>query len=757
MDGDNSDLLGSESPTPGESGGSGAAPTSAVDAVNKSLDGTPAAEDERQLVEKLSKEYTTAREFDMPARASFATDRRYAAGMADPRWASDANIIGSFIDILVGFIYAQNPDLDITAAEKVGDQPDQDSTDFAQTANIIVSRQWRDGGLKRTGKKIVRSSLTVGQGWFKGLMLREEKPQPQIEQSILDAVTLQSTLDAMKSTLKDGDGCESIDEQKAQIKLQIEGLESKKELANKTGAIYDFLRAEDFQCSLDVSNVMDHCEADWNSNDLYIPRMTAKARFPRLTDEDIKQASTFFQKQVGAKDMGQDTNADQGSAMAEGAFTKNAPSGQMGGNTPVEFVKVVELWDKRDGMIKTWVDGTKKWAIDPYAPPQATSRFYPYFGLAFYEVDGLRHPQSLVFRLRKLADEYANCRSNQRLNRERSVPGTVFNRGAMSVEDAEKIQNSVSMENIGILPTDSTTPIQNIVMAKPIGNYNPALYDTTPIMSDMQVVSGVQEALNGAIQGSSQPKTATESNQEQAGFNSRSGADRDTLEDLLTDCARYTLQTALQEIRPPLAQRIAGKKAFWPFGMDVEDIMTLVEVDLMAGTSGKPDRQQLQAAWSAVLPLLEKLMLQVRSLQATDPAMADAMENLVRETLRRMDDRLDLTQFIPTTPPPAPPPPPPPLPPVPKININLVGQLPPQDVQTLMQAEESQFIPQDAGGAAPPGSLPGGGGAPGAPHPGAPLEPQATPAGHPVPASVQSLVPHNIPGTSVPMPSLTAK
>jgi hypothetical protein len=322
----------------------------------------------------------------------------------------------------------------------------------------------------------------------------------------------------------------------------------------------------------------------------------------------------------------------------------------------------------------------------------------------------------------------------------------VFNRGGLSVEDATKIENSVSMENIGILPTDSNTPIQNLIMAKPIGSYNPALYDTSPILADMQMVSGVQEALQGAAQGSNQPKTATEANLEQTGFNSRTGADRDTLEDTLTDLAKYTLETAIQEIRPVLAERIAGKQAFWPFGMDVDDIMTMVEVDIHAGTTGKPDKQAQQAAWATILPLLEKLMLSIRSLQATDPAMAEAMENLVRETLRRMDDKLELSQFFPATPPPPPPPPPPPLPPVPKVNINLAGTLPPGDTETIVQAEERQFMPPQMGGGPSPAM-------PGQPEP----PPGAEPPGQAPPASVQSIVPHNIPGTTVPMPQLHVK
>src|SRR5487761_2046912 len=137
---DNTDLLGGNTAPQGGADGSSTPNGGLAGAVSQGIrDANPNAQKddaaEESLVKETWTEYQTARDFDKFARVGFTKDRRYAAGLADPRWASDANIIGSFIDILTGFIYAQNPDLDITAAEKVGDQPDTNSTDFAETAN----------------------------------------------------------------------------------------------------------------------------------------------------------------------------------------------------------------------------------------------------------------------------------------------------------------------------------------------------------------------------------------------------------------------------------------------------------------------------------------------------------------------------------------------------------------------------------------------------------------------------------------------
>lgn len=730
---DNTDLLGSGdgNQTP-DANSSGAQNGGMLGAVSKAVQDPKADAAEEALVKKTLEEYNTARDFDKYARVGFAKDRRYAAGKADPRWASDANLIGSFIDIMVSFLYAQNPDISVRASEKVGMQPDKNASDFAATAELIASRLWRDGHLKKASKKVVRSGLSVGQGWMKALMYTEKRPCPQLEGDILTQQRLLETLEAQKAQLGSQiNPPADIDAAREAIKATLVGVQAKEAAMYQTGECFDFIRAEDMQVSLDVSQISDYLDADWNSNDLYILKMDAKRRFPRLTDEDLQSAATYYQRQSAGKEQQQETAANMGDNMSEGSFTRSAPTTMTGGGKPVEFVKVVEMWRKCQGIIYTMLDGVKRWAVEPYAPPQATARFYPYFLTTLFEVDGERHPQSLVFRLFKLQDEYSSCRSNQRLVRERSIPGTVFNRGMLSPEDAKKMVESSIQELIGILPTDPNAPLQNVIVAKPVSTVDARLYDTAPILADMERISGVQEALQASA--SSQPKTATEASIQQTGFASRTNADRDSIEDVLTDLAHYTIETAIQEMRPPQAQRIAGKAAFWPYGMDVQDILTLVEIDIDAGTTGKPDNRQAQQNWATILPMLEQLMAKVRMLQINDPPMATALENLVRETLHRLDDRLDISEFIPTEPPP-PPQPPMPLPPPPpqtRVNIDLQGQLPPGDVAPVLSAADPSAAAGAAQGA--PGASPAGG-------------PQLPPGA----------VPPTLPG-GIPMPPLQAK
>jgi hypothetical protein len=717
--GDGSDLIGDVSGQ--EASGQSGAGGGALNAVNSGIEQASQDADkqkqqletERKLVKQKMIEYAEARDFDKAARMTYAQDRKYAAGLSDPSWASDANLIGSFIDILTSFLYAQNPDVSVKAAEQVGNQPNDDNTQFAESMELIVSALWRKAILKKAAKRMVRSSLSVGIGWVKALMWSAKRPQPTVEKELHTAEAQAARLSEQITIAREkGDDCDDTLVNQAHIAALIAGLRAKIMLNKNYGMNVDHCRSEDIQISLDVSSTQDYLSADWMSEDIYKPKKSLRALFPVLTEEDVQRATVYYQKNVPANAKGDILQAATGDEASDGTYSKVAPTTQMGGGKPVEFVKIVEFWDRRDSNIYTMCDGIERWLVVPYVPPQASTRFYPYFGLELFPVDGHRHPQSLAWRLRKLQDEYAACRSNQRLTRERSIPGLIFNRGAMSPEDAKKLESSVIAEMVGIAPTDINVPLQTIIMAKPLPTVDTRLWDSSSIRMDMESISGVQEALQQ--QTSQQPKTATEAQIQQTGFASRTAADRDTLEDVLTDLAIYTGETSIQEIDPNAAQRIAGPMVFWPAGMDVQDLLTMVDIQIDAGTTGKPNMQADKANWATILPMLQKLVVQVRQVQQTDPALADALKALLEETLKRMDDRLDINQFFPQTPPP---PQPKPAPPPPNVSVQLKGVLPALDAAVI--GANAAGLPPDAINAA------GGAGGPPAIQPGAPDHPGA--------------------------------
>jgi hypothetical protein len=165
-------------------------------------------------------------------------------------------------------------------------------------------------------------------------------------------------------------------------------------------------------------------------------------------------------------------------------------------------------------------------------------------------------------------------------------------------------------------------------------------------------LSGVQESLQQAVV---QPKTATEAEIQQSGFAARAGSDRDAIEEMLADLAQYTTEVALQELTLDEVRRIAGPEAYWPEGMDIEDITTLVEVDIKAGTTGKPNTSAEREAWAQTLPLILDMQMKIMEARAMgNEGLATVLIETLRETMNRMGDSADPERFIPEAGAPAP-------------------------------------------------------------------------------------------------------
>lgn len=633
---------------------------------------------EEASVKKAVEEYDQARAFDKYSRRRYAIDRRYAAGTADERWVVNTNLIGSFIDILTSFLYARNPDVSVKKAPQVNDSGTAGLEEFARTVEIVVSKLWKQGRLKDSARRMVRSALSTGVGWLKVVLICDGTNIPQMEADLNDARDNIARLQALQAELQgaaansdtlvaeDGtpltpptveyDGCElspdEVDAKTTEAQELMESLSHKIEVAVRKYLAIDFVSSECMQVSLDVRYMSDYRNANWVSNDIYRTKDEVKSMFPRLSEKDIETAKLYHQKRHSSTtsidpnsifnfDSGNVTDADADQFTAGNTSTNGEADGPA-------FVKVVERWDHRTNHIYTWIDGIKRWAVEPYQPDYPAARFYPYFMVSFYEVDGERHPQSLAWRLHKLQDEYAASRSSFRLMRQRAAPGILFNRTGLSDDDVKKITDGTEQEYIGLAPTDPTTPIQNLFAEKPVSKIDPRMYDNTAILADMEKVAGVQEALQSS---SSPEKTATEAEIQQTGFASRTTADRDCLEEVLSEMATYTAQLAIGGIPTKDVQRMAGPAAMWPEGMALDDLLTMVELEITAGTTGKPKSMGDREAWGVLLPQIKECILQMQqAIMTGNIPLANALKELLRETMLRMGDDTDIDRFIPAIP-----------------------------------------------------------------------------------------------------------
>lgn len=608
-----------------------------------------AAEANRILQEEADvgawlKRIEEAREFDKAARKGYALDRRYCEDKVDPEvFDVSVPIAGTYVNILTGFLYARNPETSVQPAESAGPSRIEDAKMLARTLEIVITRLWKKGKLKSAADQMVRAGLTTGIGWIKAAWHRETERDPATEHQITTIRTQMAQVQATERQLAEG-ASPNPEELRAQYEQQLAGLEESIEQVIYSGLCIDFVRSEDIQSATSLPCLKDYTSSAWLAQRIYRPLDEAKAEYPEVA-ERLNSATMFYNVQPSDADKrsGNVTDADADAYSSAGS-TRTATE-SAGAN-----VCIWELWNRKTGQVLTMAVGLKRYLRAPFAPDQKSTRFYPFFQWAPLWVDGRRHPQSLVDRSRKLLDEYNRTRTNYRDHRRRAIPKMGFDNGAVDVEEANKMKAGATGEMIG-LNLNGASP-NTVLFPIQYNQIDPALYDTATIRSELEMIWGIQEALSSSIRTA---KTLGEAEIQEQGTESRIAYSRDGLDEMLSDLAQYSAEVSMSPngLTYDDVRTIAGPEAFWVNTSDLGMIEALVEVDIRAGSSGRPATSAKQQQWSVLLPQLQQAVVQIGQLRGATPQdIADSLEQLVVETIKRTGDTsIDPYSIIPQLPP----------------------------------------------------------------------------------------------------------
>lgn len=532
-----------------------------------------------------------------------------------------------------------------------------DARQIAQTMELTIAQLWKLADLKKQGLPLVRSALSIGVGWLKCTW--QEPPStthPQTDNPLSDLQDNLARLAQTQKELSDGDAVDP-EATKADLAQQMQGIVAKVEVMVARGLVIDFVPAENIQVATECGPLTNYLNAPWIDHISYVPLADAKAQFPDVADQ-LKNCQLYFPRKKPTQNEGFGGNGNDVGAVAN-VDAKDADSyttDNAGMDSDKGSVCVHEVWNKDDNIILTLIEGLKGYAKPTYPPDPGTKRFYPFFLYPIGVVDGERHPVSLITRSYKLLDEYNRARTNWRTARNRAVPKMVFDKEELDPTEAALLAQGTTQEMVGITLTSPEKKLRDILQEVEYAQINEALYDTGPIRAELETNWGIQEALSSSIQVA---KTATEAEIQQTGTNSRTAYMRDGLDDMFTELANYTAQIALQKMTQDDIVRIAGPYSLWPEGLGIEDLDTLVEVNIKAGSSGKPNTAAKQAVFAAITPQLNQMIDQVGALQQSPPEeIARAKRELMSEIFARTGERMDVDRFLPEPPAGATPPPP---------------------------------------------------------------------------------------------------
>lgn len=530
-------------------------------------------------------------------------------------------------------IYAKNPEISVSPTKGVEPTQYEIIKKFCTVLEAVLEREFvRGAKLKERMKSNMRSVYATSEGWVKLTYQRDYKEDPIIRGRLNDAQDNIARIRRLIADAEDPAAAEADQEAAlAELNVQIKAMQEQVEVLARQGLVLDRVLSEDM---LILDDTIKDFECYVDADALAMGVWFTQDRYKELFGwpEDGAQTGTPTTYSAPVSKETQDN--------AKNAQPKPDPQHYSG-----KFVRVWEIWHKGSNTVYTWAEGLSTWCRDPYQPDKLGSRWYPFFRQGWNLVDGSKDAQSDVEMQMELQDEYNTTRTQYRDHRRDSMPVRVVrDGGSLTPEDVKKLSARRSRDTIVVTGTPGH-PITEDVHEFPNIAINPEVYETNTLRSEMEMVAGRGDASAGTV---ATAKTATEAEILREGLMTRSSERQDINEDLIAEMAQYAAEILLQELTPQQVAQIAGKSAvqYWP-KLDKNTIFDFIQIEIRAGSMGRPNRQQDRQQWTELFPVLTTAVQQIFQFREQGQlALADAMGFLLKETLTRFDERIDIERLI---------------------------------------------------------------------------------------------------------------
>lgn len=428
-------------------------------------------------------------------------------------------------------------------------------------------------------KQAVRRAITCAVSYVRLDYQRVTGPNPVLQTRIADSQQQVEHLNAlMKEAAERGDGeaCEGHKAQKAEMDAMIADFQSKPDLIFREGPVLDFPASTSVIFSKSTRALVGWIGTTWLAVETIIP---------------VKRVEEIFGVDLKKDDF--TAYSPTGKAMASGGSGSTEKEEQL--------ACVWVRYDQASGLEYWLCDGYKKFLREPAAPNVKVEGFFPIWPLVFNEIESEDDPvpNSDVRLMVHQAREHNRSQEALRQHRRANAPFSVAAKGAFSPEDVDKIKTRAPHEVVELDEMAEGGKISDKVQAWPTAPLDPALYDSTPVLRDTQLVVGSQQAQMGATSDS----TATEASIAAESSAKGASSNTDDLDDLLTEVGRAMFSVMLQEMDAGYVKELVGPGAVWP-EMAREDIEKEIYMEVLAGSSGRPNQAQEIAQLERATPLL---------------------------------------------------------------------------------------------------------------------------------------------------------
>jgi hypothetical protein len=477
-----------------------------------------------------------------------------------------------------------------------------------------------DPNFKTQLKGLVRRTCTTGVGYIRVGFERDDKAilrSSGMGNDLLDrAKRLQTMIQQVEL-----DGADETDGRIERLRVLAESLSlalngEETEVTPTERLVFDFLPSTSVIPDTQCKSLRGFVGARWIAIEKELP---------------LDDVAAFFEKRDLPSQL---SRSDPSKRLAD------RTSAQSDGEDPEPMAVVYEVFDKVTKQYFFLCDGYTDY-LQPPAPCDAEiGGFWPVFALTFNDVeteggDGVDavsiYPPSDVELIRHAQKEWNRTRNELSHHRMANAPRYVTQKGWLEPEDKEKLINAAPNEVIEITGIPPNGDFTKALIAFQPAQIDPNLYNTDPLFQDIMLSVGAQEANLGPA---NPQTTATGQTIAEQSRTLGLSSNVDDLDDLLCAVARAAGDISLQSFSIEHVKRVVGAGAVWPDEPELrKDFLNEVYLVIEAASSGRPNKAVEIANWERVAPTLAQ-------------AGANPMF-LIRETIKRVDDRLDPVDAFP--------------------------------------------------------------------------------------------------------------
>jgi len=471
----------------------------------------------------------------------------------------------------------------------------------AKTLEIVYQYQIdrHEPEFKKQMKRLVRRAVIAGVGYVRMRFEREYESSLMWNQDE-NTLTLARRMKELGERVLKGD-IDSTAPEVEEMRVLATSLQAPPESRIKTERLlFDFPGSLSVIVDPQCTALQDFVGASWIAIEYVMP---------------VREANAYFE-----------TNIEPGGSLV----VRKSPD-----ENDEEMVTIWEVFDKRTQSVFFLADGWSDYVSPPLPVEPRLHRFWPVFALTLNDVEfecedhATIYPPSDVQLMKSAQKEWNRTRDELRRHRVANRPKYTAVSGTLTKKDLqslEEVPSSGIIEMQSLMPGQKVGDLLQAIQHSPV---DPTLYDVSVIKEDIMFTTGQQEANLGPAPSNVTATVGTIAEQSRLNVTS---SNVDDLDGLLTDLARAGGETLLLNMSLQTVQNIAGPGAAWS-EMNKELFANEVLLEIEAASSGRPNKAVEIANYERIAPL----MLQA----GANPQF------LVREGIKRLDDRLDVEAAFP--------------------------------------------------------------------------------------------------------------